>query len=413
MQIRKSEREDILVIQVNGRLDGNSANQLSEELASDIREGWRQIELDLADLVYLSSAGLRILLKYAKTMKELRGSFVVTRISDFARQVLEVAGIFELLLPTYRDETSSVRHGRVVPIPEGAIEMYDLEEGGTLSCQILGAAPDSRSLLDPSHSHPLPFPVSSFAFGVGAFAHDPADCYEHFGNFLAAGGVAACMPPDEGVLPDYMIYAEDFIPKLHVLTGLSLRGDFVRQICFEMSPPHTLLIPEAISHGLAAVGGQLIGFVAVFEAVRVCGSALRKIRGSGEVGQTIGGLVFRKEPLVWEADSLVMLAGVASVKETSSLGGWLQPWFREPDLLGCAHAAVFSYQPLRKGFLRLKETVNKIFDQDLRGVVQLDIEDAAVGREGRSQFRRGVLWASPVVDVAVISWLQGTVLRRG
>lgn len=219
MQIRKSHRDNILVIQVNGRLDGNSANQLSEQLASAIKEGWRQIELDLADLGYLSSAGIRILLKYAKTMKELRGSFVVTRISDFARQVLEVAGLFELLLPTYCDETNLIRHGRVIPIPKGTIEMYDLEQGGTLSCQILGPAPDSRSLLDPSHSHPLPFPVSSFAFGVGAFGHDLADCHEHFGIFLAAGGVTACMPPDEGVLPDYMIYAEDFIPKLHVLTG--------------------------------------------------------------------------------------------------------------------------------------------------------------------------------------------------
>lgn len=113
-------------------------------------------------------------------------------------------------------------------------------------------------------------------------------------------------------------------------------------------------------------------------------------------------LAFRKEPLAWDMDSLVMLGGVATTKGTSSLGGWLQPWFREPDLLGYAHAAVFSYQPLRKGFLRLKETVNKIFDQDLRGVIQLDVEDAAADRDGRSQFRRGVLWASPVADVAGI-----------
>ena len=68
----------------------------------------------------------------------------------------------------------------------------------------------------------------------------------------------------------------------------------------------------------------------------------------------------------------------------------------------CSHAAVFSCQPLRIGFLRPQESVNKIFDQDLRGVVQLDVEEAAVGRDGRSQFRRGVLWASPVTDVAGI-----------
>ena len=145
-----------------------------------------------------------------------------------------------------------------------------------------------------------------------------------------------------------------------------------------------------------------MGFVAVVEAARICGSALRKIRASGEVGQTKRGLAFRKEALVWDADSLVMLGGVATAKGTSSLGGWLQPWFREPDLLGCAHAAVFSYRPLRKGYLRLKETVDKIFDQDLQGVVQLDEAGAAVDRGGRSQFRRGSLWVSSVVDVAGI-----------
>ena len=88
MTINKEKNGNSLVIALEGRLDTVTAPQLEEELKSSI-DGVDALTFDFAKLVYISSAGLRVLLSAQKTMNkqgnvgaEIKDIFDVTGFSD-------------------------------------------------------------------------------------------------------------------------------------------------------------------------------------------------------------------------------------------------------------------------------------------------------------------------------------------
>ena len=53
---------------------------------------------DFKDLEYISSAGLRVILKATKEMKRTKGLIVLCSVQDYVREVFEIAG-FDTFLP--------------------------------------------------------------------------------------------------------------------------------------------------------------------------------------------------------------------------------------------------------------------------------------------------------------------------
>lgn len=97
MDIRKQLQDGILEVRVSGRLDSHWSAQLTSELNEVIREGARHIRLNMADVQFMSSTGMRVLLSAFKQLKALQGSFLVTEPSDQVRSVLELSGFEKLL----------------------------------------------------------------------------------------------------------------------------------------------------------------------------------------------------------------------------------------------------------------------------------------------------------------------------
>ena len=83
-----------LTVRLCGRVDSANAPQVDEELLGLAeRTGARQITLDAADTAYLSSAGLRILLKLKKRTEEVE----VVNVSPTLYEVLELTGFTDLV----------------------------------------------------------------------------------------------------------------------------------------------------------------------------------------------------------------------------------------------------------------------------------------------------------------------------
>ncbi len=68
--LRSQQTEAGLLIVVEGRIDGATAEVFKNAVLSEVREEVRAVILDLAAVVYVSSAGLRALLQIAKAMKQ-------------------------------------------------------------------------------------------------------------------------------------------------------------------------------------------------------------------------------------------------------------------------------------------------------------------------------------------------------
>ena len=84
-----------LTIGLEGRLDTGSAPQLEGVLRETLR-GVTELEMDFAQLAYISSAGLRVLLSAMKLMKK-QGSMVVRNVNETVMEVFEITGFADML----------------------------------------------------------------------------------------------------------------------------------------------------------------------------------------------------------------------------------------------------------------------------------------------------------------------------
>ena len=95
MTITKTQDRNALTLSLEGRLDTTTSPQLEAELSASL-DGITKLTLDMAQLAYLSSAGLRVLLAAQKVMNK-QGSMVVLHVNETIQEVFEVTGFVDIL----------------------------------------------------------------------------------------------------------------------------------------------------------------------------------------------------------------------------------------------------------------------------------------------------------------------------
>ncbi len=98
MEITEKKQDSITILQVSGRLDSRTSTELEEKLNQAITDGENRLIIDFEDLSYISSAGLRVILKTAKMMKKNDGMLILCAMQDYVREVFEISG-FDAFLP--------------------------------------------------------------------------------------------------------------------------------------------------------------------------------------------------------------------------------------------------------------------------------------------------------------------------
>ena len=95
MTINKTLHGSTLELKLEGRLDTNTAPEL-EKTIKDSLDGVTDLILDLGELEYLSSAGLRVLLSTQKIMNK-QGSMVVKNVNETIMEIFEITGFSDIL----------------------------------------------------------------------------------------------------------------------------------------------------------------------------------------------------------------------------------------------------------------------------------------------------------------------------
>ena len=96
MTITKSKENGVLTLSLEGRLDTNTAPELEKEIGVELTDDVKTLILDLKELEYISSAGLRVLLAAQKKMNT-RGNMVVKNANDMIMDVFQVTGFIDIL----------------------------------------------------------------------------------------------------------------------------------------------------------------------------------------------------------------------------------------------------------------------------------------------------------------------------
>jgi len=93
MELTFDEKKGIKVVGFIGRLDGNNAKEVQEELLSNIELNDKsEIILNMPGCEYISSAGLRLLMILAKNLKMKGGIGVLSGMIEEVRDVMEMTG---------------------------------------------------------------------------------------------------------------------------------------------------------------------------------------------------------------------------------------------------------------------------------------------------------------------------------
>jgi anti-sigma B factor antagonist len=99
MKISETEINDVTVTAIAGRVDTTTAGACETRLIELLFDGRKVMILDLAGVVYLSSAGIRVLVILFKKAAAARIPVALCCARDNVVELLEVTGLTRLMPP--------------------------------------------------------------------------------------------------------------------------------------------------------------------------------------------------------------------------------------------------------------------------------------------------------------------------
>ncbi|MBN1404691.1 MAG: anti-sigma factor antagonist [Opitutales bacterium] len=107
MNICIKENDGWVDVCAKGRLEALEAEKLYDAVCKCTDKGCRDLRLDLDDIDFISSAGIRALLQSMRKLSASKGMFRITRASFVVQQSLALSGLSSLIMPAKNAQTPS------------------------------------------------------------------------------------------------------------------------------------------------------------------------------------------------------------------------------------------------------------------------------------------------------------------
>ena len=96
MEIIKTQKEAELILNIKGSLDSTTSYDLEQVIDKSLK-GIKRLIFECQDLEYISSAGLRVILRSQKIMNERGGEAIFRHINNDVMDILAVTGFLKIL----------------------------------------------------------------------------------------------------------------------------------------------------------------------------------------------------------------------------------------------------------------------------------------------------------------------------
>ncbi len=226
MEIKKTHYQNIPVLSLSGRLDNKGASVL-ENTYSGITESSPTLILNLKNVDYLSSIGIRILLKIEKEFRQKQKQLLFCNLSPNVIQVLNIAGLINILNVFENEENAFeylINKNRPVNTNNFSsdgidyILRYDLQEESHIDIWSTG-----------NSENELPIPVNlkelGFAFGLAGLGLTSKAASNEIGNFTSTGKVVGVTPAGKAFHPDFNISSNPDENIVYISRGIGLTGN--------------------------------------------------------------------------------------------------------------------------------------------------------------------------------------------
>ncbi|MCY3930673.1 MAG: STAS domain-containing protein [Acidobacteria bacterium] len=107
MNVQVDHHDKVLVARVEGRVDSSNSQDFERQLQGAIGEDVQAVVVDLGQLAYISSAGLRVVLLVAKTLGQRNVSISLCALSHPVQSVFEISG-FNRIIQIYDTQADAL-----------------------------------------------------------------------------------------------------------------------------------------------------------------------------------------------------------------------------------------------------------------------------------------------------------------
>lgn len=397
MVIQAIKTDNVLLVNAKGRLDASWSDYFTDTFLEYIRNGEHQIFINAVEMPFLSSAGIRSLVRISKELSKVKGQLKIIEANDFVINTLKTTGFgvwlsnakAEDLLPVTEEGKTNLE------IQEN---LYLINKNNSVILQQLSAwkpwdAVNKDQLMQ------VGFQPDSFALGIGSPHEDAAEAAFKFGDFVSICGNVVYQTPEERSRPDYLLPLENYLPQMQTIQCLYARGEMSHMLRFAPDEINeTYGIGDLMTQALAITNNDLAVFVILAEIDGIVGAHL--IQSPGEIvefkshnfNELRKYISFTGERAFTGEQALVF--GVVSGQHQNKT--LLVKLNAKSTLSAHAHAIVFPYQPLQNGQLDLKRQMDKFFNgPPPKGLVHLIEDDRPTMGLGESSFTRGAMWCAP------------------
>src|SRR5262245_13232352 len=170
MEITKQRAGQFTELIIKGRLDAYWADHLTRALEEVVRGGADHVRLNLAGVSYISSMGLRVLLKFYQQLQGINGVLVISNPSEPVKRVLEMMHVGKLLISESVDPAPAAvpETGSRIDRKTASFEVFDYVPNARLECAVVGDPTLVSSCgFRNEHSRTMTFPESAMAIGLG------------------------------------------------------------------------------------------------------------------------------------------------------------------------------------------------------------------------------------------------------
>ena len=93
--VEKNIENEKIILKVSGRLDTTTSPELETEIDNCIEDA-KELVFDMTNLEYVSSAGLRVILKAQKIMNS-KGNMKLIGVNESVLEIFEITGFSDIL----------------------------------------------------------------------------------------------------------------------------------------------------------------------------------------------------------------------------------------------------------------------------------------------------------------------------
>jgi anti-sigma B factor antagonist len=98
MEMAEQQAGGVTIVEIKGRIDSNSAKAFGDHLTALISAGRDRVVVDLKNMVYISSAGFRVLLIAGRLAEETKSRLVLCSLSAEAERLFELSSFTDLFV---------------------------------------------------------------------------------------------------------------------------------------------------------------------------------------------------------------------------------------------------------------------------------------------------------------------------